>query len=307
MSPESLVVAIPSVRIGDPLVSDRLTVFPLFLETPVSHPYRLADDALADGTALVEEVSESGSVPQLAVQNTNDTLVLFIEGQELRGAKQNRVLNASLLVAAKSRTLLPVSCVEQGRWRHVSKHFTSSDTYGSSKLRSILKKSVAEKLKSGGGHGSDQSAVWGEVSRQMSSLGSSSPTMAMADTYSAHKPRTDRAVAEMRYPAGAAGLAVAIGGKVVAVDLFDAATTCEKVWPRMVSGVFLDALEEKEARPASRDDVQQALDSLRNIPWQPVVPAGVGEEHRAEEAGKWHGSILSLQGDIVHAGLVAAV
>ena len=68
-------VAVPSVRVGPPLTSDRLTVFPLYLEAPAPVAYRLADDALADGTAVVTEIGEGGSVPQLAVKNDNDTLV----------------------------------------------------------------------------------------------------------------------------------------------------------------------------------------------------------------------------------------
>lgn len=71
--------------------------------------------------------------------------MLFVEGQELKGAKQNRVLNTSVLIGAKSKTVLPVSCVEQGRWRYVSKGFTASGSYGSSKLRSVLKKSVKDR------------------------------------------------------------------------------------------------------------------------------------------------------------------
>ena len=80
--------AAPEVRVGPPLSHGRLTVFPLFAPQPQPVPYRLADDALADGTATVEEVTEGGSVPQLAVENRGDALVLFLEGQELRAFHQ---------------------------------------------------------------------------------------------------------------------------------------------------------------------------------------------------------------------------
>ncbi|MBY0457883.1 MAG: hypothetical protein K2V38_11135, partial [Gemmataceae bacterium] len=167
-------VAIPSVRVGQVVNHDKLSVFPLFLEAPSAPAYRLSEEALADGSAVVEEVSDGGSVPNLAVNNTGDALVLFVEGQELRGAKQNRVLNTSVLVAAKTKTVLPVSCVEQGRWRYVSKEFAASEFHGSSKLRAVLRRSVNHSTMSGGGHTSDQGAVWTEVSRQMTSLGATS-------------------------------------------------------------------------------------------------------------------------------------
>jgi hypothetical protein len=297
-------VAVPSVRVGSPVVHDKLSVFPLYLEAPSAPHYRLSEEALADGTAVVEEVSESGSVPNLAVDNRGDSLVLFLEGQELRGAKQNRVLNTSVLIAAKTKTVLPVSCVEQGRWRHVSKHFAASDGYSSSKLRKVLRKSVNEATVTGRGHGSDQGAVWAEVSRQMHSLGTESATMAMADTMTAHKPHIDRHVAEVPYAEGAAGLAVAVGGKVVSVDLFDSPETCRKVWPRIVSGVALDAMEEQATATASADDVTAALAGLKSEPWKVVPAAGAGEEQRSDSA-KWHGSVLTLNGNLVHGSLVA--
>ncbi|MFM8272445.1 MAG: ARPP-1 family domain-containing protein, partial [Gemmata sp.] len=145
-------VAVPSVRVGSPVAHDRLTVFPLFLEAPSAPGYRLSEEALADGTAVVEEVSEGGSVPNLAVDNRGNALVLFVEGQELRGAKQNRVLNSSVLIGAHTKTVIPVSCVEQGRWRYVSKQFSSSGYHGSAKLRAVLKKSVNDSTLSGRGH-----------------------------------------------------------------------------------------------------------------------------------------------------------
>jgi ARG and Rhodanese-Phosphatase-superfamily-associated Protein domain len=41
------------------------------------------------------------------------------DGQELVGAKQNRVLNVTVLIEAESEVLLPLSCVEEGRWHEL--------------------------------------------------------------------------------------------------------------------------------------------------------------------------------------------
>src|SRR5258706_417430 len=80
------------------------------------------------------------------------------------------------------------------------------------------------------------------------------------------------------YSEGAAGLAVAVGGKLVSVDLFDAPETCRKVWPRVISGMVLDAMEEQGTGAISEADVEAAVDTLRTAPWQPVTAAGAGED-----------------------------
>ena len=182
---------LPDVRVGDPIRHESLAVFPLFATVDSRVDYLLSDEAIQAGSVAVEEVNEGGSVPNLMVTNHGDSRVLFLEGEELRGAKQNRVLNTSVLVAAHSKTAIPVSCVEQGRWRYRSKQFVSSDSHSSSKLRHILKKSSYRAMKEGHGYSSDQSAVWSEVSRQMASLQSSSPTAAMSDTFETNQGRLE--------------------------------------------------------------------------------------------------------------------
>ena len=135
-------VTFPDVRVGEPIRHKALSVFPLFTaaENPVE--YLLSDEGIGSGAVTVEEVSEAGSVPDLLVENKGDIRVLFLEGEELVGAKQNRILNMSVLIAANSRTKIPVSCVEAGRWRYRSRHFGSSGSHSPSKLRYFLKSSV---------------------------------------------------------------------------------------------------------------------------------------------------------------------
>ena len=69
----------------------------------------------------------------------------------------------------------------------------------------------------------------------------------MSDTFEAHRKRLDEFRGKLDYVKGAIGAAVAVGGKVVACDLFDKPSTCEKVWKRLLSGVMLDALEAKRS------------------------------------------------------------
>ena len=99
-------VHIPDVRVGEPTICGGVTVFPLFAGRPLpfggngDYAYALAGEAMADGTAVVWETSE---VPALLVDNTGRLPVLFVEGEELKGGRQNRVVRRSVLAAAGSQ------------------------------------------------------------------------------------------------------------------------------------------------------------------------------------------------------------
>jgi hypothetical protein len=298
---------LPEIRVGDPIRHEDLTVFPLFTELSGGLDYLLSDEAIAAGAVTVVEVSERGSVPTLMVENRGDSRVLFLEGEELRGAKQNRVLNTSVLVSAHSKTTIPVSCVEQGRWGYRSREFGSAGTHSSSKLRSVLKGSCSKSVREGHGHTSDQMAVWSEVGRQANSLGTSSETGAMSDTYEAYRHRLNEFREKLQYVDGATGFAVAVGKKVVAVDLFDKAPTCRKVWDRLLTGPVIDALESgRTNQGAETNDVNALLGRVGKADWQQAPALGEGEEYRSEADPQTHASALWVNGAVVHGSVVVS-
>ncbi len=301
-------VTFPEIKVGDPIQHEGLAVFPLFAEPSHGVDYDLSDEAINKGALTVEEVSESGSVPDLAVENSGDLRVLFLEGEELVGAKQNRILNTSVLIAAHTKSKIPVSCVEAGRWGYKSRHFGSSGTHSPSTLRRVLKASVSRSVRENRGHRSDQGEVWEEVARQQSALGASSGTRAMSDTFEAYRKRLDEFRDNLNYVEGAVGAAVAVGGKVVAIDLFDKPATCGRVWNRLLSGAILDALEVQQTeKQAETADVERALTGLSNLSWEPADPIGEGAEYRAESATGDHASALLFDGTLVHGSVVCAV
>jgi hypothetical protein len=297
---------LPQLQIGQPLTCNSLTVFPLYSQASKPADYQIADEAIAAATVTVQEVSEGGSVPELLVENTGDCRVLFLEGEELRGAKQNRILNTSILVPAKSKIKVPVSCVEQGRWRHTSRHFASGKTRSPHGLHYALKSSVTRSLLEDAGHHSDQGAVWKEVAKKQASFGYSSKTMAMSDTYENLADKMTDYREKLKYPAGAVGVAVAVGKKVVCVDVFDKPATCQKAWDRLLSGCIVDALEGTAAEgQADAKVVEQVLGESKTTAWTEAPAVGEGQEYRAEFNGSL-GSALSLDEAVVHMNVLTA-
>src|SRR5262245_43631662 len=105
----NLVERLQSVRVGEAVEAGGLRVFGLYWEQPPGPEYLTLDDALAGQALEVVEVSEGGSVPQLKVINRGERRAFLMAGEQLAGGKQNRVLNASLMVEGQAEVPIPVS------------------------------------------------------------------------------------------------------------------------------------------------------------------------------------------------------
>ncbi|MBN3035972.1 MAG: hypothetical protein JW861_10335 [Bacteroidales bacterium] len=93
-----------------------MAVVPVVARVRAVLDYITLKEAIKAGELLVTEVSEGGSVPNLKVVNKGGKPVLLVEGEELTGARQNRIVNTSMMVGGYSEVVIPVSCTERGRW-----------------------------------------------------------------------------------------------------------------------------------------------------------------------------------------------
>lgn len=116
-----------------------------------------------------------------------------MDGEELVGAKQDRVLNLSILVPAQTTVKIPVSCVEQGRWHHVSPRFEAAPRahYARGRARRQAEVSQALKFSAGMNRMANQGTVWADPADRASELGARSETMAMEDVFRAHETTVD--------------------------------------------------------------------------------------------------------------------
>jgi len=243
----------------------------------------------------------------LLVENKGDLRVLFLEGEELVGAKQNRILNTSILVPAKSKTKIPVSCVERGRWRYHSPMFSLSGSHSPSSVRYSLKSSVTRSIKETESHFSDQHEVWAGVSAMNMYCDAASDTDAMSAAFEVHKQELAEFREHLKYVEGATGMAVVIGKRMVGCDLFDKPSTCRKVWDRLLSGVGLETIARKETEEAANvTDVDRLLETTSRADWHAAAPIGDGEEYRAEFANGDQASALTFHDALVHGSVLAS-
>jgi hypothetical protein len=163
--------------LGDPITVHGLGIIPLIGEIAPDLPeLDLLEQALDGGTFKVTEVSEGGSVPSLRAENNGSKPVLILDGEELVGGKQNRIVNTSIIILSGKVLDIPVSCMEAGRWNRQRENFASGEAMFRAKSRAVQKVGVQMSLHRDGSFRGDQGQVWREVDESLSELRVHSPT-----------------------------------------------------------------------------------------------------------------------------------
>ena len=115
-------------------------------------------NALDNKELTISEINYSGSVPELKCISNTEKLILVLAGEEIIGAKQNRITNISFIVPPYKAIKIPVSCVEQGRWSYKSNTFSKGfNAYPD--LKRKLYEDVGKNSHRGRGFRSNQSRV----------------------------------------------------------------------------------------------------------------------------------------------------
>ena len=276
---ETLDQALQSLEISEPVSHGLLHIFPLKGDTHPEQEISLLEGALQAGTLHIEEPHEAGSVPELRVVNEGSLRVLILEGDELIGAKQNRVVNSSVLVAAGSHLTLPVSCVERGRWSYRSRAFSPGTGSPHLALRRLKTRSVHDSLRRGRGHRSAQRAVWREVDRKARLHKAVSSTHALQDSRSHLSERLDAFEKLAReLPEGTSGVVVAMGERLLLLEVLAGPRTFARVFRKLLSGYAFESVGLD--RPYGTPDTSAVRSFIE------AAAKAAHEEHQAVGAGR---------------------
>lgn len=208
----------------------------------------------------------SARVNAVAVSNTGDRPILLMAGDVILGGKQDRVIGKDTIVPGGTSDMeVGVFCVEHGRWSGQTTSFKASGKLGHSGLRdqAVFK--------------GDQSAVWAEVA----ATNEKTKSMNATDTYRATLDKgatgadVEATIATILPPLSAepraSGIAVAIDGKVVALEGFANPVLFAKVRDKLVRSYALEAATSAAPKQGS--------------PGAAAVDAFLTEMQRVQETG----------------------
>ena len=204
-----------------------------------SFPFRPAGPAISSGGLIISELTAMGSVGQLTALNNTADYLLLTDADVLTGAKQNRVVNRSVLLAPSTKTVIEVSCVERLRWNYQSTSFKTPGSVADPSLRSRKAGTFSRmKPENEAGFRDTQGEVWDHVSQHLACEGVHSRTESYEELLQFRMQKADRAFPECNPAEGCNGLVVILDGKVISSDLFGNEESYKYYFPMLRDAAF---------------------------------------------------------------------
>lgn len=288
------------LEFGKPMKYKNMGVIPLFTSID-SIKYLTLKEALNKKLLIITEVSKGGAVPELKVKNKAEMPVLLLDGEELVGAKQNRILNTTILLKEKSETVIPVSCTEHGRWSYISDKFNVSDVVAAHNIRAKKASSVSANLKESHEYMADQIGVWNEIDRIAHNANIHSETGAMKDIFYAKMEDLDKFLETFKCEPHQKGLLVTINGEVVGFDAISLDSAYKKLHPKLVKSYAMDAIlqEKKKSMLPSLEKAKTFIKEAIAAHGKRYKSIGYGWDYRFE-GENIVGSALIYNRNVIH-------
>ncbi len=275
------------LQVGRPQRYAHLTIFPVFADGVIVPPVELGlDKALKQGLLEIVELDRA-EVNRVRLRSRADEPIFIMGGEMLLGAKQDRIVGHDLVVPPGADLVVPVYCVEQGRWVAKTDTFSSAGALVAPEVRKARQQA-------------DQGAVWSRVAEEQSRLGAQSETGAFRSIQESEQVQDKlrpyvRALSDFAadHPR-ARGAVACVGTEIIAADLFGSRSLFLTLWPKLLESYVIDVLD----RPGPAG---QPLDAVRIKKW--LIDMGRAERSRGPSPGA--GTLWELRGrEIMGSALV---
>ena len=289
------------ISFGDGQNYNGITLFPL-MNSMDAIQYITLKEAYENQLIKISEISDSGSVPELNVVNLGQKNILLIDGEELAGAKQNRIINTSIMIPIKGDLVIPVSCTEEGRWSYNTPTFYDSDELATSSIRASKVNNVSNNLNNHMSYASDQSDIWNNIRAMRNKDNISSRTGSMKDVYDHKRTLLDMITGHFPIQKGQKGLMVYYNNKFIGLDVFSSETAYQQYHKKLLRSYMISIPNSNASILNNTIDIDTEL-ILKNIKAcnEKIFRSnGVGNDHRYTGYGMV-GLMLSVENQFIHA------
>ncbi len=307
MQKKFFIKTLNSFEIGEPVKTANLEMIPLFNTLKSKTKYITLKEGLEKETLEIVEKNNSGTVAELRVINKGNKRVLLLDGEELAGAKQNRILNTTILLKKYSDTLIPVSCTEAGRWHYKTRKFYDSDVMAIPELREKKTASVSFSLSSNDDFHSNQREIWNEVNYMLDDYAvGSSPTQAMKDAYREKEKDVENYLKEINSQKNQQGFIIVINNKIVGMDYLSSSAAFKKLFAKLLKSYAMQAIKKVEkTKPIPKQQINSFINNIKQVEISKFKSPGHGYDLRIS-GNNINGNALQYRKEIIHLAVFIA-
>lgn len=226
------------------------------IEPETSFPFKSGVQAMNEGSLLISESTGQGVVGQLRAFNKTTDYLLLTDGDVLTGAKQNRILNKSVLLKPMSETIIDVSCIERLRWHYTENNFSNPGKIADFDLRHTKAASIVVRtIDPEKDHPQVQESVWSNIKKRIIDDGLHSETESYESLLSHNLQKIKDKYPDTQPEIGCHGLAVILDKKIVSIEVFGTEEIYRQYFPKLRDSAFQLKNIKKEVTPI---DVHEA-------------------------------------------------
>lgn len=241
------------IELLDAQVHKNMAIIPI--KTPKNYKFDILtlEKGFELGLAKVKECEHS-TVNTLIVENKSVVPLLLVDGEEIVGGDQNRIVNATILIAPQSEMKIPVNCTEHGRWGY--KHeFVHSKYIADSRTRGRKALAIHE--------GRDaQQAVWNSIDDLENDHQFSSKTQAMAESYDNVKADLNEFIESFEVADGQNGVLIIIDGEIKGFEIFFSSEIYKEYHEKILKSYLINMEVKEEAFTINADEARELIMSV---------------------------------------------
>jgi len=263
-----------------------LSIVPLFLKEKGKETYMTLSEGLASGLVEIEEVSRMGDVNHIKIKNKSKRKLFVADGEEIAGAKQNRVVNHSMLLDGQSETVVSASCTEEGRWNYLEEgqKFTDTGHLMARRARQYNAVRLQKNLQKKDKYAHSQKGVWDDINDYFKKLNTNTQTKALKDAFDQNSGDLEQFVYNCAPLDGQCGMAAFINNDLLGIDVLSQPSAYKILHPKFIKSCAIEALTLPTTKIPDPTQLQTStfafIESLLDATETQHKPVGLGIDYR---------------------------
>ena len=228
------------------------------------------------GLVEVKECEHS-TVSTVIVKNNAVTPLILIDGEEIVGGDQNRIVNATTVIAPNSQSHISVSCTERGRWAY---------------------KSVA-KEKAFRSNRPVQNEVWSSIDALERRNNYHSKTSAMSESYENAKTNFKEILKSFEIVDGQTGVLIIINGEIKGFELFLSSEIYKDFHEKILKSYIIGSDVENMTFTINVDKARQVIENAFDSTFESKPTKGLEKAYEFENQ-EGIGKAYIFENEIIH-------